>query len=163
MSILIKGMEMPKWCYGDGEKTCPLAFAGCCMVSPNYVKHYEKSRHPDCPLVEVPPHGRLIDADYFLKHFQNGRGGDAWDMKSEYEQMAKVLDRMPSVIEAESFENILTNRNFSAKRLVECDDCKHLTNDRMAPNWQRRCELYGVGKAEDGYCNDGERREDELR
>ena len=24
---------------------------------------YEDKRHPNCPLIELPPHGRLIDAD----------------------------------------------------------------------------------------------------
>ena len=39
---------------------------------------------------------------------------------------------------------------------VRCKDCKYLTDDRIAPNWQRRCGLYGVGKAEDGYCDEVE-------
>ena len=59
MSVLIKGMTMPKTCI-----MCWLS-----PICPVWVK--EVSRHkgydyrlPDCPLVEVPtPHGRLIDAD----------------------------------------------------------------------------------------------------
>ena len=47
MSILIKGMEMPKNC-----SECPLVV--CLSVE------------SDCPLVPVPPHGRLIDADALM-------------------------------------------------------------------------------------------------
>ena len=64
MSILIRGMEMPKSCWR-------------CSLSQLYEKpremlvckitHDEVLRHKidgNCPLIEVPtPHGRLIDAD----------------------------------------------------------------------------------------------------
>ena len=58
-SILIKCMEMPKNC------------AECLNIGFHYVfecvlddvEHGE--RRADCPLVSVPPHGRLIDADAF--------------------------------------------------------------------------------------------------
>ena len=62
MSILIKGMEMPTKC-----SECLLA-----KLSPtgeSLICNYMLSRVPwderpfDCPLVPVPPHGRLIDAD----------------------------------------------------------------------------------------------------
>lgn len=60
MSILIKGMEMPK--YGCDH---------CFLRTGNYCGRIEKDesvveyaikneRHPDCPLVPVPAHGRLI-------------------------------------------------------------------------------------------------------
>ena len=51
MSVLIKGMEMPTCC------------AGCCLD--RFCKHWDivPYRHEDCPLVPVPKHGRLIDAD----------------------------------------------------------------------------------------------------
>lgn len=59
MSVMIKGMEMPKTCddcYIRERNTCPLLKTnvggwGRCI---------------GCPLVEVQPHGRLIDADAFL-------------------------------------------------------------------------------------------------
>ena len=49
--ILIRGMEMPKAC-----NECPLI--NCVHDNQGYYPIPEK-----CPLVEVPPHGRLIDAD----------------------------------------------------------------------------------------------------
>ncbi len=67
MSILIKGMEMPKDCGA-----CPFAVNGfpsewriiCTMLERGVVHFEEETNRPaDCPIIEVPPHGRLIDAD----------------------------------------------------------------------------------------------------
>lgn len=67
-SILIKGMEMPKNC-----SDCPLNYDSMMcivtgtrwwsdtMVLMNFDS--DKERLHDCPLIELPPHGRLIDAD----------------------------------------------------------------------------------------------------
>jgi len=67
MSILIKGMKMPKNCNG-----CPLFeskyhFHGC-LAKPESINNMDMWNFVDdrptwCPLIEVPPHGRLIDAD----------------------------------------------------------------------------------------------------
>ena len=51
MSVLIKGMEMPSDC-----EECWLM--SICDESIHLTK-----RPIDCPLIELPPHGRLIDAD----------------------------------------------------------------------------------------------------
>lgn len=73
MSVIVKGMEMPKNCG-----RCP--FAGVCGVHSceewpdlesimfNDVIGIDGSRDPDCPLIPVPPHGRLIDADDVDNH-----------------------------------------------------------------------------------------------
>lgn len=57
MSVLIKGMEMPSHCGECGIEWCDkwkkLIIAG--MPS-------AKSRPDDCPLIAIPPHGRLIDS-----------------------------------------------------------------------------------------------------
>ncbi len=61
MSVLIKGMEMPKYCY-----ICPAYdyIRSTCCVLHTEVKNLNDKRYKYCPLVEVPtPHGRLIDAD----------------------------------------------------------------------------------------------------
>lgn len=71
MSVLIQGMEMPTSC----EK-CPFLDyeEGFCLASGIKGKRgwYESvlcpgsikdGRHSDCPLIPIPPHGRLIDAD----------------------------------------------------------------------------------------------------
>lgn len=56
MSVLMKGMEMPKDCIDCFAETY-----NECMATGKIVNSIGR---PDwCPLVEIPPHGRLIDAD----------------------------------------------------------------------------------------------------
>ena len=65
MSILIKGMKMPSC------NDCPLAGDFKCNLMPSIpalCKEYDiavqnRKRLNNCPLIEIPPHGRLIDAD----------------------------------------------------------------------------------------------------
>ena len=69
MSILIKGMKMPKaceWCSFISTFTTESGLGCRCEVEKFEFWDYSK-RQENCPLVEVPtPHGRLIDADRFL-------------------------------------------------------------------------------------------------
>lgn len=62
MSVIVKGVNVPKNCYTCAKyrwsPLCP------CWHGDAQASYYRTSRHPDCPLVEVPtPHGRLIDAN----------------------------------------------------------------------------------------------------
>ena len=71
MSILIKGMEMPTSCGDCKAFVCYKQWAGdmgdCfCGITKNDAKAKEKNA--DCPLIELPPHGRLIDADEISEH-----------------------------------------------------------------------------------------------
>lgn len=63
MSVYIPGMEMPTSCG-----YCPLMHGTHkgdeCYVGA-LITEYQK-RPDDCPLVPVPPHGRLIDADALM-------------------------------------------------------------------------------------------------
>ena len=72
MSVLIKGMEMPKNC---GEcllaKLSPTGESLICNYMLSRVSWEE--RPFDCPLVPVPPHGRLIDADALEALFWDGQ------------------------------------------------------------------------------------------
>ena len=66
--IYIKGMEMPTNCDScrimvfEDTNCVPELFCGCPIV---FKAHPQGKNHrPDyCPLVEIPDHGRLIDAD----------------------------------------------------------------------------------------------------
>lgn len=80
MSVLIKGMELPQNCY-----ECPFEM----------VEFYDFEDHVKCeltgkltginkcPLVQIPPHGRLIDADALPDRY------------------AEVRDLAPTIIDAE--------------------------------------------------------------
>lgn len=67
MTILIKGMEMPKSCWHcefcrDGLDEYAQHYDYCVALDMNILIS-QTERHENCPLIEVPPHGRLIDAD----------------------------------------------------------------------------------------------------
>lgn len=96
MSVIVKGMEMPKNCLG-----CPLTWVDddynsvCPFTN---VIALNIGRQDDCPLIELPPHGRLIaektiteiryhDADGY--HIVNG------------EQLCELEIDADTVIEAE--------------------------------------------------------------
>jgi len=60
MSVLIKGMEMPTSCLRCGFYRRVAPVYDYCCISSAIPKGYVPD---DCPLVPVPDHGRLIDAD----------------------------------------------------------------------------------------------------
>ena len=68
--VYIKGMEMPTRC-GRCDMCVPEADGDidwhnvCCITGADIVDVGEKME--DCPLIPVPDHGRLIDADEFYK------------------------------------------------------------------------------------------------
>ena len=70
MSILIKGLIMPHCCDGcTFSDWSNLHQTACCKLhdyDPCFADHsreYTDKRADFCPLVEIPAHGRLIDAD----------------------------------------------------------------------------------------------------
>ena len=71
MSVIVKGMEMPKDC-----NDCPCFerewfnddIVGFCKAIKLRIETYE--RLLNCPLVEIPiPHGRMIDIDDAIKSY----------------------------------------------------------------------------------------------
>lgn len=100
MSILIKGMAMPKNC-----ETCELyltdssGFFGCCVTGNIVMRKREQDRPSWCPLIEVPKHGRLIDADaiHFVRECCE-------DKEMDYVRRYSI-DDAPTIIEAERGDN----------------------------------------------------------
>lgn len=68
MSIYIKGLQMPQTC-----RECPLEQPNdsynCAINGKSYSWGLTHRPH-DCPLIEVPPHGRLINADALRASFK---------------------------------------------------------------------------------------------
>jgi len=90
MSILIKGMEMPKNC-----RQCFYKRSGCPR------NKYNQGRPTDCPLVEVKPHGRLIDADELKgKDFRYEIHG----IPTARVIFARAIENAPTIIDAEGEE-----------------------------------------------------------
>lgn len=106
MSVLIKGVKMPKNCTicrfcvpeadpGDGEM---------CMATGRFMPPCSTERLDECPLVEVPfPHGRLIDADdAFID--ADERGYEFWTCDADIDSAQEFLRAQPTIIEAEEGE-----------------------------------------------------------
>ena len=87
MSVLIKGMNMPKSC-----DVCILSVPIFDYAKHKCVNICLLKNSIGCPLIEVPtPHGRLIDADKLLKN------------KTDHEMISSHLVwNAPTVIEADN-------------------------------------------------------------
>ena len=110
MSVLVKGMKMPKNC-----EECRVAYDlnkdeygnyDCICVVTNELIAFDGSTGrkvcgDPCPIVEVPPHGRLIDADALKAWFV-----EWYDLNADLEiiHFLEILsdeDSAPTIIEAE--------------------------------------------------------------
>ena len=97
MSILICNIEMPKNCA-----ECKIV----CSVEKAEENPY-KGRQPSCPLIEVPKHGRLIDADA-LKDVCKEQWNDEYNKTHIPRNWARAfecfdlyVDDAPTIIEAD--------------------------------------------------------------
>ena len=96
MSILIRGSKMPKNCIeclstlGLFSKTCPISDDS--NIDVEFAKNHI---YDGCPLVEIPPHGDLIDRD---KLFYNTVREIP---RGVYPVVDYVIDTAPTVIESE--------------------------------------------------------------
>lgn len=107
MSILIKGMKMPKNC-----DKCVLSSAmamRCDAMKKSLVTDTYPKRPSWCPLVKLPePHGRLIDADKFMKPFYDLLEKDEHSLdyySVSYGGLDVMIDNAPTVIESEEREH----------------------------------------------------------
>ena len=101
MGIYIKKMEMPESCY-----YCPFADGVWqkdkrCLINGKEMPRDGRDvqqNHINCPLVPVPKHGRLIDADALDMNYLHIRD----DGMKIYTQRA--IDNAPTIIPAEEGE-----------------------------------------------------------
>ena len=96
MSILINGMKMPENC---GEcllaKLSPTGESLVCNLDLSTVSWEE--RPFTCLLTELPPHGRLIDADALMELIEHDT-----PLSSVYEKTTRrYLHNAPTIVEAE--------------------------------------------------------------
>lgn len=121
MSVLIKGMKMPESCH-----QCVAGYGGFCFVCSAEDDGVcpDHGRPEWCPLVELPPHGRLIDADELVADIK-GQAERLWTLdavserdyfiernekfrhamfKAWCESLFAYLDTRPAIIEREVAE-----------------------------------------------------------
>ena len=109
MSVLVRGMEMPKGCF-----FCPMRIkidpdTIRCLATGNDFEEtlagtIERRNNGNCPLVEVKePHGRLVDADAFKETIDYYIREANWsDAHNEALGWAKeFIDNEQAVVEAE--------------------------------------------------------------
>ncbi len=103
MSIIIKGMEMPKSC-----NLCPFFAHNELKCSITHYPFMSDERHTrrmyDCPLIELPPHG-LIDKQMLLRNIadnQMANSGQRHDLEYGFwQRMWDYINDAPTIIEAE--------------------------------------------------------------
>lgn len=107
MSILIPGLEMPTGCaecpfemyyFNTGETRCRATNK---TLETSYCPTSYEKRDLDCPLVPVPEHGRLIDADALMaEDRQIYRSDGAAIGRRRYIELYEI-DDAPTIIPAE--------------------------------------------------------------
>ena len=92
MSVYIKGRKPPNSCDDCWVSDCP---------NDEHIDGYRMMDRPTyCPLIPVPDHGRLIDADAMLNEYYSGSND------GEYIEKAGVItpllvERLPTIIPAD--------------------------------------------------------------
>ena len=98
MSVLIKGMEMPQ----DGRRHKALVIFepdGTCKIVIEYSESYSERHIKTFEAIELPPHGRLIDADALAKSIK-----DQIELIKQFRN--EELDRVAQIIEAGYLQEI---------------------------------------------------------
>ena len=105
MSVLIRGMEMPK---AGNWKTIRIYYDGTC-AEPNWQGDCKYMQ--GCEAVPVPPHGRLIDADalrqaMYHEAFETDSPMQKWDSGCwiRYKMFERMEEAAPTIIPAEEGE-----------------------------------------------------------
>lgn len=102
MSVLIKGMKMPKTCdecdFNYDSFRCILPIKDNEFFSNGH--YLETDRLPNCPLIELPPHGRLIDGD-IAEVIVTDIKDEVGDFLDGILYAADWIANQPTIIEAE--------------------------------------------------------------
>ena len=84
-----------------------------CGITKNDAK--AKTKNADCPLIEIPPHGRLIDADALDKTIEFIGEAEAQIYGSQNWRFAmkcrQALENAPTIIEAEPCNDLAKPNN----------------------------------------------------
>ena len=113
MGVYITGMEMPKSC-----RDCGIEQEGFwCGALDGYqnTRCFTNERREDCPLIEIPPHGRLIDESAIeLSKYENaahdalhnGKGSILYDsgVLAGARAITRLVRNAPTIIPAEEGE-----------------------------------------------------------
>lgn len=116
MSVLIKGIEMPTSCFYcpfrrkvDPDNIMCIVTREC--FEETYAGTIETRNRGNCPLIPVPDHGRLIDADalrqaMYHEAFETDSPMQKWDSGCwiRYKMFEQMEESAPTIIPAEEGE-----------------------------------------------------------
>jgi hypothetical protein len=125
MGIYVKNMKAPVTCchcplmgydpdieWADGGMETQGAYI--CVITHELIDNTKREEH--CPLIPVPPHGRLIDADAteiykreelaFARYNENQDDEFLEGIKDGWHEAAKCLSCAPAIIPAEPCNNL---------------------------------------------------------
>ena len=91
--IYIQNMEMPKSCWD-----CFACRDGWCIINQKIEGHRTVTH--SCPLVAVPDHGRLIDADALLLHLLTAESGKVYNYCYPCKEVIQAIKESPTIIAA---------------------------------------------------------------
>ena len=105
MGVYIKGMKMPETCdecpchhyHSAGKYVCEATP----MFYPWNLANTKGIRKEWCPLVELPPHGRMIDADVLTERLVQGLNNSLGQAHAYYKFAKACVKEAPTIIEAE--------------------------------------------------------------
>ena len=114
--VFIKGMEMPTSCFQCEFRTKIDPDNLMCIISQKTFEdrfYHIEHRDESCPLVPVPDHGRLIDADALWKEEKSADALHKLRPKGEsviydagflagYRAAAQIASKMPTIIPKEA-------------------------------------------------------------
>jgi hypothetical protein len=98
--VVIRNMKMPKSC-----ESCPLSiedslgenFFCARQIGVRFSIELSRQRQETCPLAELPPHGRLIDADKLKQALSHVKGNQRqW----YFAEACQFIDEAETVLEA---------------------------------------------------------------
>ena len=111
MSVLIKGMEIPKNClecmfrisyWKRALTSSGKIFTYGCMLKGKEINTLEE-RFKDCPIDGIPtPHGRLIDGGKLIEFITNGLNRKENPMGFDAIEILTEIEYAPTIIEAEA-------------------------------------------------------------
>lgn len=115
MSVLIKGMEIPTNCescrfwYQDQDSEHNV-WNRCTALNHKEIIPFITERREDCPLVEIPSYGRLINAADLLKTITENaylitHGYNEIEYGMTYFGIMQAINEQPTIIEAREGES----------------------------------------------------------
>ena len=105
MSVLVRGMEIPRTCAVCewSDYLHPNAYCRRDQTTVN-IETAKTSRPDWCPLIAVPtPHGRLGDLDELKSKFRHGKGDNDTD-SAWISAIRRAITQAETIIEAEGSE-----------------------------------------------------------